>query len=104
MESSEEVWAVKDRLEAAGFECSDVVDHGFIHSIYSFDPNGIPIEFTYEVEGIDVHRAPFMGDAEPPAAAAAGAEPQPGQWPEVATPTPPSERHVRPGTGSDLFR
>ena len=25
-----------DRLEAAGFEVSDVIDHGFIHSILLF--------------------------------------------------------------------
>ena len=30
-------------MDAAGFNCSDVIDHGFIHSIYAFDPNGIPI-------------------------------------------------------------
>src|SRR5210317_2545318 len=60
MESSEETWRLKDKLEAAGFQCSDMIDHGFIHSVYSFDPNGIPIEFSYRAEGHDMHRNPLM--------------------------------------------
>jgi len=34
-----------------------MIDHGFIHSIYAFDPNGIPIEFSHNVEGIDIRRS-----------------------------------------------
>ncbi len=29
LESEEELWELKDRLEAAGFHVSDVIDHGF---------------------------------------------------------------------------
>ncbi len=93
---------MKAKLEAAGVHCSDVVDHGFIHSIYSFDPNGIAIEFTYNVEGIDIHATPFMRDAEAPESAKEGPEPQPGHWPKAPEPVRPSERHVRPGAGSNL--
>lgn len=25
---------------------TDIIDHGFIYSVYTFDPNGIPLEFT----------------------------------------------------------
>ena len=103
MDSSEDVWALKDRLEAAGVECSDMIDHGFIHSVYAFDPNGIPIEFCYEVEGVDIHREPVMADPAPPASAREGSECQPGRWPAVAAPTTPSERQVRAGAGHDLF-
>ena len=35
------LWEIKDRLEAAEFWVSEVIDHGFIHSIYAFDPNNI---------------------------------------------------------------
>ncbi len=33
VESEEDLWTLKDRIEAAGFQVSDVFDHGFIHSI-----------------------------------------------------------------------
>jgi catechol 2,3-dioxygenase-like lactoylglutathione lyase family enzyme len=87
MTSRSETLVLKDKLEAAGFECSDVIDHGFIHSIYSFDPNGIPIEFCYEIAGYDIHKNPTLVDTEPPASALEGSEPQPGKWPEVTKPT-----------------
>jgi len=95
MDSSREVWDLKDKLDAAGFECSDLIDHGFIHSIYSFDPNGIPIEFCYEVEGYDIHKNPVLLDVEPCVAALEGSEPQSGKWPQVTDPTPMSQRHTR---------
>ena len=36
----------KQRLEDAGIEVVGVTDHGFINSIYFFDPNGIRLELT----------------------------------------------------------
>ncbi|HPD15568.1 MAG TPA: VOC family protein [Planctomycetota bacterium] len=104
MESDEDLWALKDKLDAAGFECSDMIDHGFIHSIYAFDPNGIPIEFSANVAGRDVRRQPVMGDSEPVAEARAGAEPQAGRWPAVKKPTPPSKRRIYEGAGTELFQ
>jgi catechol 2,3-dioxygenase-like lactoylglutathione lyase family enzyme len=35
---------LRARLKAANCEVTDVVDHGFIHSIYFNDPNGIALE------------------------------------------------------------
>jgi len=49
VESEEDLWTLKDKLEAADFWVSEVINHGFIHSIYSFDPNNIPIEFSAPV-------------------------------------------------------
>lgn len=103
VETEEDLWWLKDRLEAAGFPVSDVVDHGFIHSIYAYDPNGIPIEFSHRVEGVDIRRAPQMRDTAPSQITSEGPEPQGGIWPEVPTPTPESERIVYPGAGSELF-
>jgi len=97
--SQDDLWAIKDRIEAAGFWVSEVIDHGFIHSIYTFDPNEIPIEFSVGVPGVDVRRQPRMKDKLPCPAAAEGAEPQPGRWPAVTRPTPPEEREVFPGEG-----
>ncbi len=103
VEAEEDLWELKDRLEAAGFNVSDVIDHGFIHSIYAHDPNGIPIEFSHNVAGTDIRRAPQMRDRVPSPLAREGAEPQPEKWPAVKNPTPSSERVVYPGAGSELF-
>lgn len=103
VDSIDGLWELKDRIAAAGFEVSNVIDHGFIHSIYAFDPNGIPIEFSWNVEGIDVRANPSMGDAEPTELAHEGAEPVPGRWPEVTAPTQEADRRVSPGAGSELF-
>lgn len=104
MNSKEEVWALKDRLEAAGFACSDMIEHEFIHSVYSFDPNDIPIELCYEVKGHEIRRVPVINDAHPPAAALEGVEPQPRIWPEVTRPTPQEEQEVKLGDGSGFFK
>jgi len=97
--SEQDLWEVKDKLEAAAFWVSEVVDHGFIHSIYSFDPNHIPIEFSAPVPAVDVRRSPRMRDKRPGRVALEGADPQPGHWPGVTRPTPQEERHAYPGEG-----
>lgn len=48
VESVEKVHEAKGRLEAAGVEVVGVTDHGFIQSIYFFDPNGIRLELTHQ--------------------------------------------------------
>ena len=103
VESREDLWELKDKLNAAGFDPSDVIDHGFIHSIYAFDPNGIPIEFSWTVEGRSIHVDPVMGDREPTALAEEGPEPQPDRWPKVNRPTPFAQRRIYPGAGSELY-
>ncbi len=100
--SDETLWEVKDTLEAAGIWVSGVVDHGFIHSIYSFDPNNIPIEFSAPVPDVDCRRSPVMKDAAPTKAAQEGDQAQADKWPRVVRPTPPHERSIYPGEG-DAF-
>jgi len=41
--------ALRDRLKSSGSEVTDVVDHGFIRSIYFSDPNGIALEASWWV-------------------------------------------------------
>jgi catechol 2,3-dioxygenase-like lactoylglutathione lyase family enzyme len=101
--SDEDLWVLKDRLEAAGQWVSEVVDHGFIHSIYTFDPNNIPIEFSAPVPGVDIRKRPAMKDKKPSTVALEGPEPQSGHWPEVTRPTPQEDRLVYPGEGMDLL-
>jgi catechol 2,3-dioxygenase-like lactoylglutathione lyase family enzyme len=102
VETEDDLWKLKDKLDGAGFWVSEVIDHGFIHSIYSFDPNGIPIEFSHAVKGVDIRRNPRMIDVVPSSITREGPEPQPSNWPAVKTATPPSERIVFPGEGRDL--
>ncbi len=93
------LWELKDRLEAAGFWVSEVIDHGFILSIYTFDPNHIAIEFSVAVEGVDLRKHPLMKDRHPAMAANEGSEPQPGHWPETVHSTSKDEQDIFPGEG-----
>ncbi|MBU1003710.1 MAG: VOC family protein [Proteobacteria bacterium] len=98
----EDLWQVKGRLEAAGFEPSEVVDHGFIHSVYAFDPNNVPIEFSWAVPGADLREHPAMVDQAPSSVTLEGPEPKSGQWPEGVI-EPEAERAVYPGEGREVL-
>ncbi|MHC1724703.1 MAG: VOC family protein [Syntrophobacteraceae bacterium] len=100
----ESLWALRDRIAAAGFWTSDMVDHGIMHSIYAFDPNGIPIEFTAGVEGIDIGADPKLVDTDPVRAALEGPAPVAGVWPAVLETTNQHDRFVYPGEGEELVR
>jgi catechol 2,3-dioxygenase-like lactoylglutathione lyase family enzyme len=99
VESEEDLWTLKDKLEAAEVWVSEIIDHGFIHSIYAFDPNNIAIEFSAPVPDVDIRKEPAMRDTKPTAVTREGPEPQRGHWPEVSRPTPHDERSVYPGEG-----
>ncbi|MGH9001058.1 MAG: VOC family protein [Acidimicrobiia bacterium] len=43
----EALLALRERLKAADCEVTDVVDHGFLRSIYFNDPNGIALEASW---------------------------------------------------------
>ena len=103
VEKSEDLWELKDKLEAAGFPCTDVKDHGLIHSIYAHDPNGVPIEFSWPVDGINIHQKPILADSSPSDLAKEGAEPVPGRWPEVTCPTEEKEKILLKAVGSELY-
>jgi len=48
-----DVETMKARLEANGVNVLGVTDHGFVKSIYFFDPNGVRLEFTAETASAD---------------------------------------------------
>jgi hypothetical protein len=79
-----------------------VVDHGFIQSLYAFDPNNIPIEFSWAVPGVDLRARPKMVDRAPSAAALEGPEPRPEHRPAPRRSTPPEDRVAYPGEGRAL--
>lgn len=100
VDTDDDLWTLKERLEAADIWVSEVIDHGFIHSIYSFDPNNIPIEFSAPVASVNLRQKPQMRDKDPLPAAREGADPQAGHWPEQAQPTPLDQRRMYPGEGT----
>jgi hypothetical protein len=102
VESIESLCALRETLDAAGFWVSDVIDHGIIYSVYSFDPNGIPIEFSAAVPDADLGAFPALVDTDPPAAALEGPEPVPGVWPGSPGPTATPDCLVFPGEGREL--
>ena len=104
VESEDDLFDLIDRLSAAGFWVSEAIDHGFIHSIYSFDPNGIPIEFSCNVESVDIRESPKMVDSAPSTVSREGPEPRPDQWPPVDKPTLSEKRKVYPGEGRELIK
>jgi catechol 2,3-dioxygenase-like lactoylglutathione lyase family enzyme len=93
----EALWALKDRLEAADIWVTEVMDNGFIHSIFSTDPNNIQIEFCYRVKGMDLSANPRMIDSEPSSVTLEGTDPQFSKWPSVDKPTLSGERKIYTG-------
>jgi hypothetical protein len=97
VESDEELWELRDRLEAAGIWVSEPIDHRFIHSIYTVDPNQINVEFSAPVPEMDIRRDPLMTDPAPCEEARKGADPVAGVFPEAYRRTPKAERIVYKG-------
>ena len=101
VESREVLFALKDRLEAAGIEVEGAVDHGLFWSIYFYDPhNNIPLEATWQF--MDLEQIPAISEDDPLDIAAEGADAQPGHWPPVETQTPESEMIALIGNGKPM--
>lgn len=45
--------AAKDRFDAAGIDPLMEIDHGWCHSLYYIDPNGIMVEFCRDTPGLE---------------------------------------------------
>jgi len=101
--SDADLFELRDRLAAAGFWVSEATDQGYVRSIYTFDPNGVPVEFSVAVAGSDLRTVARFVDRDPGAVALEGAEPQSGAWPAPKRFTAESERRVYPGAGSEYF-
>lgn len=102
--SDEDLRELKGRFEAAELWVSEIIDHGFIHSIYAFDPNNIPIEFSAPVPGVDIRKRPRMMDRQPSVGAREGSDPVPGRWPpsnkQGDCPVYPGEGRIFVDTGN----
>jgi len=97
VEDEDALWELKEKLEANDIWVSEVIDNGFIHSIFTFDPNGISLEFSCSVKNIDIRCDPIMADALPPEISKEGPDAQPGKWKKAERTTPAGERKIYPG-------
>lgn len=101
VDSREELFALKDRLEAAGIEVEGAVDHGLFWSIYFFDPhNNVPLEATWQF--MELEQTPAISEDDPLTIAAEGADMQAGHWPVVDKPTPESKMRASGGNGRPM--
>ncbi|MBU3916026.1 VOC family protein [bacterium] len=71
LDEQSDLFRLQDQLACSEQPVSDVIDHGFIHSIYTFDPNGVPLEFSWMVPTVDLENNPVfiadtMTDFKPP--------------------------------------
>jgi len=79
----EELIHLQEQLVAAGFPATDLIDHGFLLSFYTHDPNGIALEFSWAVPGKEPDELPvFISDLS--GAVFPQTLPVSGRWPEVA--------------------
>lgn len=90
---------LKDRLDALGFGVSGAVDHCTMWSIY-FYPNNIPLEACWDC--MEILKASAIEGDDPLPMVAESAGPQPGYWPEVASPTPASRMFAHAGNGNAM--
>ena len=101
VDSRDRLFALKDRLEAAGIDVEGAVDHGIFWSIYFYDPhNNIPLEATWQF--MQLVRMPAISEDDPLAVAAEGAEAQPGHWPAAERVTPAAEMRALTGNGHPM--
>lgn len=98
VEDQDKLWELKNALEAADVWCTEELDNGFIHSIFSTDPNNIQLEFCYRIKRINLSQDPRIVDQDPPESLQQGLEQQDGIWPSVHAYTPSEERRVYPGS------
>jgi catechol 2,3-dioxygenase-like lactoylglutathione lyase family enzyme len=97
VDSPDDLFELKDKLNAADIWVSEVIDHGFVHSIYTFDPNGIPVEFSILCGACNIRDNPVFTDKCPCEATGEGPEPNPNAWPCVKNPTKKEEQKVYEG-------
>ncbi len=63
LDSEKSLLELQARVRSHGVAATDIVDHGFIHSIYFEDPNGISLEFSVWTKDLTQH--PELKDTDP---------------------------------------
>ncbi len=91
-------------IKYTGVWVTEVLDNGFIHSIFSTDPNGIQLEFCYKTDKFDIRKKFRMINTAPSDVTKEGTGPFLDKWPSVKKPAPENERKIYPGELSKLFK
>ena len=65
LETKEDLFQMQDCLVDAQKPVTDIIDHGYIYSIYTYDPNGVPLEFNTALPGFDLFKEPLLTDDAP---------------------------------------
>lgn len=102
MASHEDLIGLQNQLVCADFPVSDVIDHGFLYSIYTFDPNGIPLEFSWMVPDVDLEAKPVFANLDQKEFQPPLQSPGPYQWPECPE-DPEDIRIILPGKEKKFF-
>ncbi len=100
VDSKQALFALKDKLEAAGLEVEGAIDHGIFWSIYFYDSNNIPLEATWQF--MEVLQAPAMSEDDPLDIVNEGSEAQVGHWPSVTKETAESDMRADGGNGHPM--
>ncbi|MCW7753732.1 VOC family protein [Desulfobotulus sp. H1] len=100
LEGSRDLALIKARFEAAGIWMSEAVDHGFVHSVYTFDPNNIAVEFSVSIMDSELRCAPVLVEKNPPSEVLRGPFLQPERYPEPSSIPDPV---LYPGEGKDIL-
>ncbi|MCG8337810.1 MAG: VOC family protein [Proteobacteria bacterium] len=103
MEKESDLFALQDQLVCANFPVSDIINHGFLHSIYTFDPNGIPLEFSWKVPQVDLDKKPVFVTDETTRAEMPALTPNADRWP-VCEEDPEDVRVILPGKELKYFQ
>ncbi|MBK6707311.1 MAG: VOC family protein [Sphingomonadales bacterium] len=53
VDSEDDLLAMQERIQSFGVSALGPVDHGFVRSVYMYDPNGIQVELTYRMKDHD---------------------------------------------------
>ncbi len=103
VEDEDQLWELKDRFDAAEIWTTELIDNGFIYSFFTFDNNGISLEFCCSTKDIDIKRDGRMKDRSPSEITMEGSLPQPDKWPDVKEHTSAEDRRVYNGELKKLF-
>lgn len=95
--SKKDLFYFQERLIEEERPVSEAIDHGFLTSIYTFDPNHIPVELTWIDPKVDLLEHPRFAGAE----FSKRAQRRP--LPPLDDPPKPAEERVVIGGGHQLF-
>jgi catechol 2,3-dioxygenase-like lactoylglutathione lyase family enzyme len=62
--SYEDMMAWQERINRSGKSCLGPIDHGFVKSVYMYDPNGLQVEITSKTSEYDAILADDMAQVE----------------------------------------